>query len=129
MLVDAEPAVECDGLRCRERVHGPGHDPDVAEHLLGRHVDTCCAGRERCLGREEPPPINHEPLDVRRRHRLGAQEEPGQRFGVDKRHGRGVQRRDRPLGVCDVGGDVTVQAKAAACEQASHVRFVASPGV
>ena len=65
-------------------------------------------------------------LDVRRRHRLGPQEEPGQRFGVDKRLGRGVQRRDRPLGVSDVRGDVIVQAKAAACEQIRHVRFVAS---
>jgi hypothetical protein len=55
-----------------------------------------------------------------------AQEEPGQRCGVDKRLGRDVQRRDRQHGVSDVGGDVTVQAKAAACGQIRHVRFVAS---
>jgi hypothetical protein len=96
--VDAERAVERDGLRVASASTAQVMTRMLPSTSSAVASDTCCAGRERCLGREEPPPINHEALDVRRRHRLGAQEEPGQRFGVDKRLGRGVQCRDRPLG-------------------------------
>ncbi len=125
-LVDGEQAVEGNRVGAGQRVHGPRHGVDVADDLFSGDVDVRFTGRERHLGPEKPPAADHEALDVRGRHGLGAQEEPGERFGIYERLGRVVQVGDRSLRVGDIG-DITVESKEPARKRVGDVGFVLAP--
>ena len=85
------------------------HGVDVAQNLGGGQVDRSFAELPRCLGPQQLARADLEALDAGRGHRLGAEQEAGQPFGVRQGGCPGVQPGKRRLGVRDIRGDIAIE--------------------
>jgi hypothetical protein len=100
------------------------HRVDVAEHLRGRHVGGWLGRRAERLGMQQMSRADLQALDARGGHGLRAQQDAGERLGVDQTRGLGVQAGDRSLGVGDIGGDIAVEHEATTDQWIWHVGCV-----
>ena len=64
------------------RAHSPDHGVDVGQHLGGGDVPYLLPHPAGRVGAEQPSSTDHQALDARGCHRLGAQQQPGEGFGV-----------------------------------------------